>query len=79
MDPIKQFQQEVKQNIKNLGADLDLQALSRVWVREIGSHKWAYNFSWLGRPAIQFPNDAWAAQELIWKIKPDLMHPCWHC
>lgn len=73
MDPIKQFQQEVKQNIKNLGADLDLQALSRVWVREIGSHKWAYNFSWLGRPAIQFPNDAWAMQELIWKIKPDLI------
>ena len=73
MDPIKQFQQEVKQNIKNIGADTDLQALSRIWVREVGPHKWAYNFSWLGRPAIQFPNDAWAMQELIWKIKPDLI------
>ncbi len=73
MNPIEQYQLEVKQNIKNLAADLDVQALSRIWVREIGSHKWAYNFSWLGRPAIQFPNDAWAAQELIWKIKPDLI------
>jgi cephalosporin hydroxylase len=27
----------------------------------------------MGRPAIQFPNDAWAMQELIWKIKPDLI------
>lgn len=73
MNPIEQFNNEVKQNINGLGEDKDLQALSRIWVREITPHKWAYNFSWLGRPAIQFPNDAWAMQELIWKIKPDLI------
>lgn len=73
MDLISNFQQEVLENIKSLGEDLDLQALSRVWVREISPHKWAYNFSWLGRPAIQFPNDAWAIQELIWQIRPDLI------
>jgi cephalosporin hydroxylase len=73
MNPIEQFKNEVKENIKGLSQDLDLQALSRIWVREISPHKWAYNFSWLGRPAIQFPNDAWAMQELIWQIKPDLI------
>jgi cephalosporin hydroxylase len=73
MNLIEQFNDEVKENIKGLGEDKDLQALSRIWVREISPHKWAYNFSWLGRPAIQFPNDAWAMQELIWKIKPDLI------
>lgn len=73
MDPIKQFQEEVRQNIEGLGRDADLQALSRVWVREISPHKWAYNFSWLGRPAIQFPNDAWAMQEIIWDTRPDLI------
>jgi cephalosporin hydroxylase len=73
MNPIEQFNNEVLENIKGLGEDKDLQALSRIWVREISSHKWAYNFSWLGRPAIQFPNDAWVMQELIWKIKPDLI------
>lgn len=73
MNPIEQFNNEVRENIKGLGEDKDLQALSRIWVREISPHKWAYNFSWLGRPAIQFPNDAWAMQELIWKIKPDLI------
>lgn len=73
MDPINQFQEEVKENIASLGQDLDLQALSRIWVREISPHKWAYNFSWMGRPAIQFPNDAWAMQELIWKVRPDLI------
>ena len=73
MNPIEKFNNEVMENIKGLGEDKDLQALSRIWVREISPHKWAYNFSWLGRPAIQFPNDAWAMQELIWKIKPDLI------
>ena len=73
MNPIEKFNNEVIENIKGLGEDKDLQALSRIWVREISPHKWAYNFSWLGRPAIQFPNDAWAMQELIWKIKPDLI------
>lgn len=73
MDPIKQFESEVQQNIAGLGKDADLQALSRIWIREVSRHKWAYNFSWLGRPAIQFPNDAWAMQEIIWKIKPDLI------
>lgn len=73
MNPHEQFQQEVHENIRKLGEDKDVQALSRIWVREISPHKWAYNFSWFGRPAIQFPNDAWAMQELIWKIKPDLI------
>lgn len=73
MDPIKKFQEEVQENITSLGRDLDLQALSRIWTREISPHKWAYNFSWMGRPAIQFPNDAWALQELIWEIRPDLI------
>ena len=27
----------------------------------------------MGRPAIQFPNDIWAMQELIWDVKPDLI------
>ena len=73
MSSHEQFKQEVAENIKSLSQDHDLQALSRIWVREISRHKWAYNFRWLGRPAIQFPNDAWALQEIIWEVKPDLI------
>jgi len=73
MNPTEEFQVEVKRNIEGLGQNLDLQALSRIWIREVSPHKWAYNFAWLGRPAIQFPNDAWAMQEIIWAIKPDLI------
>jgi len=73
MNPIEKFRTEVFNNIEGLGHDLDLQALSRIWVRESSPHKWSYNFSWLGRPAIQFPNDTWAMQELIWQTRPDLI------
>lgn len=73
MNKIEQFKAEVLENIKNLGDDSDVQALSRVWMREVTRHKYAYNFSWMGRPLIQLPQDMVAVQEIIWKIKPDLI------
>jgi cephalosporin hydroxylase len=73
MNPNDAFAEDVKNNITSLGADQDLQALSNIWLRTAALHKWTYNFSWLGRPAIQVPNDAWAMQELIWAVRPDLI------
>ncbi|MCD5361645.1 cephalosporin hydroxylase family protein [Chromobacterium aquaticum] len=73
MDEIQKFAQEVEQNIQGLAGDQALQQLSRAWTRDVARHKWSYNFAWMGRPAIQFPNDAWAMQELIWQVKPDLI------
>ena len=35
--------------------------------------KYSYNFSWMGRPIIQYPQDMVAIQEIIWEIKPDLI------
>jgi cephalosporin hydroxylase len=35
--------------------------------------KYAHRFSWLGVPIIQEPQDIVAVQELIWKVKPDLI------
>jgi cephalosporin hydroxylase len=35
--------------------------------------KYSYNFKWLSRPIIQYPQDIVAMQELIWQIKPDLI------
>jgi cephalosporin hydroxylase len=73
MNPNDAFRAEVEANIDGLMEDTDLQALSRVWIREATPYKWSYNFSWFGRPAIQLPNDAWALQELVWKVRPDLI------
>lgn len=73
MNEIEKFKAEVKANIQGLMSDNDIQALSRIWVREIARHKYAYNFTWMKRPIIQFPQDMVAMQEVIWATKPDLI------
>jgi cephalosporin hydroxylase len=44
----------------------------RFMVESIGL-RYSYNFKWMGRPIIQYPQDIIAVQELIWDIKPDLI------
>jgi Cephalosporin hydroxylase len=73
MNEMAKFFSQVATNIEGLKADHDIQALSRIWVREISPHKYPYNFTWMGRPIIQFPQDIMAMQEIIWKVKPDLI------
>lgn len=73
MSEVKRFKEEMQANILGLSKDQDVQALSRIWIREITRHKYAYNFSWMGRPIIQFPQDMVAMQEIIWSCKPDLI------
>jgi cephalosporin hydroxylase len=73
MDPLKSFKKQVADNIEALGENIDAQALSRVWSRETNRNGYTFNFSWEGRPIIQYPQDIIAIQELIWSIKPDLI------
>src|SRR5206468_9498521 len=35
--------------------------------------KYTYNFTWLGRPIIQMPQDMIALQEIVWRTKPELI------
>jgi cephalosporin hydroxylase len=67
------FAREVAENVAALGDDVDVQGLSRIWSRETNRHKYTYNFQWLGRPIIQYPQDMVAMQELIWSVQPDLI------
>jgi cephalosporin hydroxylase len=73
VNEIEKFRAEVAENIAGLKKDVDVQALSRIWLREITRHKYAYNFNWMGRPLIQFPQDMAAIQELVWSVRPDLI------
>jgi len=73
MNPIEAFKNEVAANIQKLGEDKDVQAFSRIWSREAIRQKYTYNFSWLGRPIIQYPQDMVAMQEIIWTVQPDLI------
>lgn len=72
-EAIHAFEQERTRNIANLGADSSLRELSLQWNIATARYKYTYNFTSLGRPIIQFPQDMVAIQELIWQLKPDLV------
>lgn len=73
MNPHEEFQQEVAANITGLADDTHLAELSAEWIRETTPHRYTYNFTWLGRPIIQFPQDVVALQEIVWATKPELI------
>jgi len=73
MNPTQQFEQAKKARIHALGQDTAFAKRSRQWLEESMRKGYVYNFSWLGRPIIQTPNDIVAMQEVIWKVQPDLI------
>ena len=48
-------------------------ALSRLWLSVGWSLKYSYQFTWLGRPIIQMPEDMVRLQELVCQVKPDVI------
>jgi len=46
---------------------------SRTFLRDSINERYSYNFSWMGRPIIQYPQDLIALQEIIWEVKPELI------
>jgi len=49
------------------------QAISRLWIKTGWAAKYSYNFSWMGRPVIQLPEDLLMVQELIYKVQPQVI------
>ncbi len=73
MDPIKQFSAERMAAIAGYGTDEAFTALSSQWRQMSMDKRYVYNFDWMGRPIIQYPQDIQAMQELVWATKPDLI------
>jgi cephalosporin hydroxylase len=59
------FEEEVSSRITNNSKNIDLINSANVFVQTSALPKYSYNFSWLGRPIIQYPQDMVAMQELI--------------
>jgi cephalosporin hydroxylase len=72
-DPVKQFVEEREQRIKGYADNKTLQTAARQFNNASNSVQYSYNFSWMGRPVIQYPQDMMAMQEIIWDIQPDLI------
>jgi len=73
MDPNESFLADVAENIMRQKSNLPLRQQSVDWLLRSSATKYTYNFTWLGRPIIQVPQDIVAIQELIWRVKPDLI------
>lgn len=47
--------------------------LSRAWLEVGWTQKYSYSFSWLGRPVVQLPEDLIRVQEVIHRVRPDVV------
>ncbi len=67
------FQEERSGRISAAKDNHFLQKASSQFTKMSIAAHYSYNFEWLGRPIIQYPQDIVAMQELIWLVKPDLI------
>lgn len=56
-----------------IGTPEAFSAISKAWLRAGWDTKYVYSFTWMGRPIIQLPEDILRAQEVIYKVKPDVI------
>src|SRR5687767_12553368 len=67
------FEREKHASIQQLGLNDVIKRNAHTWIADVSRLKYSYNFTWLGRPIIQFPQDIVAMQEIIWRVRPDLI------
>ena len=47
--------------------------VSQQWIKIGWDQKYPYTFSWLGRPVVQLPEDMIRIQEVIYRVRPDVI------
>ena len=67
------FDDEVAVRIAEAGSNGHLKQTALDFTTSSIEAKYSYNFMWLGRPIIQYPQDVVMMQELVWTLKPDLI------
>lgn len=70
---IDEFSAEIEARIAAIARNPALVAAAESFMAASTEPKYSYNFRWMGRPIIQYPQDIVAVQELIWQVKPDLI------
>jgi cephalosporin hydroxylase len=72
-NPLDEFYLQKNLNIQKISENEELENLGLRFIKETGEYRYSYNFSWMGRPIIAYPQDMIAMQELIWEVRPDLI------
>lgn len=73
MNPIEQFKQECLERIHENSKNKQFLQAAQAFMLASTTPKYSYNFSWMGRPIIQYPQDMVAMQEILWNVQPDLV------
>src|ERR1044072_2891614 len=72
-NPVQEFIDERQHRLNANGSNGKLRQAADAFNIESNKAQYSYNFSWMGRPIIQYPQDMIAMQEIIWSVKPDLI------
>ena len=67
------FEKEVSDRLTKVSKNAKLKKSAADFMADTITAKYSYNFFWLGRPIIQYPQDMVAIQELIWEKRPDII------
>lgn len=73
MNPLEEFKKLYHQRIKSNATNDELRQSSAEFMQASIDAKYSYNFAWMGVPVIQYPQDLVAVQEIIWRVKPDVI------
>lgn len=72
-DPIKLHQEESISRARLQALDPIMKKSKIEFFNQSHKLQYSYNFEWLGRPIIQYPQDIVAFQEIVNNVKPDLI------
>lgn len=67
------FKAEIRDRVAANAANAPLKEAALAFLRASTGPQYSYNFHWMDRPIIQYPQDMVAMQELIWEVRPDLI------
>ena len=73
MSPKQKFRVECEKEVAAQGNNADLRHKTREWLIASVEAKYSYHFEWMGIPIIQYPQDMIAMQEILWRVKPELL------
>lgn len=68
-----EFETDVQDRLKQAAQNTTLYKAAQEFLQSSIKSQYSYNWFWLGRPIIQYPQDICAMQELVWRVRPDVI------
>jgi len=73
MDDTKEFQDLKAASAQHMREDYELQRLATDVMVRADRHNYGFQWTWLGLPIIQIPQDIVVLQEIVWQTRPNVI------